>query len=104
MVSVSVVYVSVANGFTGVYNISFPERCWDSSGERVYFSDIQKASVQIVCVNVVTREAGYITSSLTRQGTYTLFDVCDDLMVFSYSCPSQPPQVVCNTTCTCAME
>ena len=90
----SSILISVGNGFTGIYSISFPQRCWDTAGEKVYFSSSQKALVQIVCVDTVKREAEYITAGLEEKGTYSLLDIVDGLMLFSYNCPSQPSVVV----------
>ena len=86
-------FSQTANGFTGIYTLSFPDRCWNSSGEKLYFSDTQKSLVQIVCVDIITCQVKYLTSGLT-EGSYVVLDVNEDIMVFRYASPSQSPIIV----------
>lgn len=92
---IDIVSTPKANGFTGIYTLSFPDRCWNSSGEKLYFSDTQKSLVQIVCVDIITCQVKYLTSGLT-EGSYVVLDVNEDIMVFRYASPSQSPIIYAN--------
>ena len=83
----------VDDGFTGIYTISLPERCWDTKGNVLFYNDLQKSYVHIMSIDVTNGDVNCLTAN-TELGCYGVFDVYNDLLVGQYSNPCHPPKIV----------
>jgi acylaminoacyl-peptidase len=79
-------------GFTGIYAITIPQRCWDVKGEKFYYNDMQKSLGQVMCVDITSGAVNIMTAD-TEPGTYRVFDVHNDLLIGNYSSPCVPSKI-----------
>ena len=81
-----------AHPFPGMYTAALPERCWDSEGVRVVWSDAWEGSLEVESVRVdggrVVRVSG------DKKGAWSVIDVSHDLVLAQYASPNCTPKLV----------
>ncbi|XP_048587874.1 acylamino-acid-releasing enzyme isoform X1 [Nematostella vectensis] len=86
-------YVDVPgdDGFPGFYMFnSLSSRCWSKDGTKLILASIWRSSQHILCVDVNKCTLVRITKA---PGCWDVLDVYQDLLLASFSSPSQPHQI-----------
>jgi hypothetical protein len=85
-----------SKSFAGYYCCFLPERCWDSSGERIVHDENCGSERVIMCVDTNTKKVSRIASAgdVDRKGVWYVVDVLHDVVVAHFSNPNSPPQLV----------
>ncbi|XP_032892639.1 acylamino-acid-releasing enzyme-like isoform X2 [Amblyraja radiata] len=80
------------DGFTGIYSSALARKCWATDSQRILIDTTQRSSKDLFVVNIAT---GTVTSLTAGPDTasWTLLDVCQDLIVVSCSSPNCPPNL-----------
>ena len=85
--------LSAAGEFPGFYNLSFPLRCWDSSGTRLLLHNSWGSLVQVTHVDITTGTVSNVSGSNSK-GAWLVLDVSYDLVVAQFASLNQCPQLV----------
>ena len=81
-------------GFAGYYCCILPERCWDSSGDRLVHDENCASERVVMCVDTNSMKVTKVTSNTDRKGVWSVLDVSCDIIVAQFSNPNSPPQLV----------
>ena len=78
-------------GLRGLFCYSLPRNCFSADGSHVFLSSYNNAFEDIYSVSIQERRVSQITK---EPGTWTLLDVCQNLLLASFSTPSNPPRLM----------
>ncbi|GFV86658.1 acylamino-acid-releasing enzyme [Trichonephila clavipes] len=79
--------------FPGIYIDYLPSRCWTDDGKRIYFSNIWRSQLAIICVNI---DDGHVQRIEVGKdyGDCSVLDVHNNIIVAAMSSPNIEPCVV----------
>ncbi|VDN53769.1 unnamed protein product [Dracunculus medinensis] len=79
------------DGFPGLYDVDFPERCWSTDNGRIIFSSAWSSKKEVICVNTKTASLQKLTNLDAVHGSWIVRDVSFDHILVEFSSPSIPP-------------
>ncbi|GFY68134.1 acylamino-acid-releasing enzyme [Trichonephila inaurata madagascariensis] len=79
--------------FPGIYADYLPSRCWTEDGKKIYFSNIWRSQLAIICVNI---DDGHVQRIEVGKdyGDCSVLDVHNNIIVAAVSSPNIEPCVV----------
>ena len=75
-------------GLRGLFCYSLPRNCFSADGCHLFLSSYSQAFGEIYSVSLQEQRISQVTN---EPGTWTLLDVCQNLLLASFSTPNTPP-------------
>ena len=78
-------------GLRGLFCYGLPRNCFSADASHVFLSSYNRAFEDIYSVSLQEQRVSQVTEDA---GTWTLLDVCQNVLLASFSTPSDPPRLM----------